>query len=371
MANKPATALAPQSTEKSVEFQAFGSNEKVQLSINIVRKWLVAPTKSGKTASDSDVMKFIMLCKARQLNPWEGDAFLVGYDSQGGPSFSLITAHQAFLKRAEAHGQYDGMKSGVIVEDPKRGVLEVEGDFVLTGQKLLGGWCDVYRKDHTHPKKARLKLETFDKGFGQWKINGSGMIVKCAEADALRGSFPNTLGGLFLDAETVATNGNGNHIAEPTPLAVISEEQRSGLVALAQELCVVEKLGQIVNDAGFDMLAHITVDRFDDVEKAIRAAAEIIDGEIVTDEPDHTEPEVTAEDPPDTDEPEESLDEESVGGASKPISPLESLRANVQSRLDELPKTKRNNLLAGKPLLRDTTESEITALNGEIDAYMV
>lgn len=282
----PPVALQAKSAEKMVEYQAFGSSEKVALSIAIVRKWIAAPTKSGKFASDGDVMRFIMLCKARQLNPWEGDAFLIGYDSQAGPSFSLITAHQAFLKRAEAHGQFDGMKSGVIVEDSKRGVIEVEGDFVLTGQTLLGGWCDVFRKDHSHPKKARLKLDTFDKGFGQWKTNAAGMIVKCAEADALRGSFPNTLGGMYNDAELALRNAGAVGVFESAKEVgppLITEDQRTALVDLAKEKGVVEKLGAIVAAAGFEMLGHITADKYDDVQAAIVAAADqdanVIDAE--------------------------------------------------------------------------------------------
>jgi len=55
-------------------------------------------------------------------------------------------------------------------------------------------------------------------------------------------------------------------------IAVISEDQRTQLVDLAKEAGVIEKLGSIVNAAGFEMLAHITVDRFTGVAQAIRDA---------------------------------------------------------------------------------------------------
>merc|ERR1711991_914366 len=62
------------------------------------------------------MMDFLMLCRARKLNPFEGDAYLVGYDSKDGAKFSLITSHQALLKRAELCQQFDGMESGLILD---------------------------------------------------------------------------------------------------------------------------------------------------------------------------------------------------------------------------------------------------------------
>jgi hypothetical protein len=49
--------------------------------------------------------------------------------------------------------------------------------------------------------RKRIKLGTFNKGRSVWQTNPAGMIVKCAEADALRSSFPTELGGLYLQGE--------------------------------------------------------------------------------------------------------------------------------------------------------------------------
>lgn len=187
--------------ERSVTFTPFGSKDSIKLSVAIVKNLICSPTKSGKVCSDAQAMKFIMLCKAKGLNPFENDAYLVGFDSKDGPSFSLITAHQAFLKRAETHPEYDGMESGVIVRDVNGVLVDREGDFFFEDDTLLGGWATVHFKTRKHPKKSRLKLSTFHQGRSRWNIDPAGMIVKCAEADALRGSFPTMLGGLYLDGE--------------------------------------------------------------------------------------------------------------------------------------------------------------------------
>lgn len=201
--------------DQIVEIVPFQAKDSIKLSVRIVREHLVTPTKSGKMPTDSQVFKFIMLCRARALNPWEGDAFLVGYDGKDDktpPSFSLITAHQAFLKRAEVHQEYDGMRSGVIVsrggEVDAEGriiqlgeVIDLEGDFFLDTDFLLGGWATVYFKNRKIPKVARLKLSTFNTGYSRWQKDPAGMICKCAEADALRSSFPTTLAGMYLEQE--------------------------------------------------------------------------------------------------------------------------------------------------------------------------
>jgi phage recombination protein Bet len=186
--------------DKAIEYTPFGASEKIKLSAAIVRKFVASKTTSGAEASDVDCMKFMMLCKSRGLNPFEGDAYLQGYDSRDGAKFSLITAHQAFLKRAEASPTYDGMESGVVVNNDGE-IQEYQGDMVLDGHVLIGGWAKVYRRDRAYPTYRRVALKTFDTKRSRWEKDPAGMIVKCAEADALRSSFPNSLAGLYMQPE--------------------------------------------------------------------------------------------------------------------------------------------------------------------------
>lgn len=195
------TAMTKPVESKFTEFVPFGSQDKIKLSIEMVKNLIAVKTKSGKTCSDTDAIKFIAMCSARRLNPFEGDSFLIGYDGKDGPAFSLITAHQAFLKRAELHPEYNGMKSGVIVKRDDA-VLDLEGDFYLEGDVILGGWATVHFKTREHPMHKRVRLQRFKKSWGLWVEDPAGMIVKCAEADALRSSFPTMLGGLYLREES-------------------------------------------------------------------------------------------------------------------------------------------------------------------------
>jgi len=247
----PPRALVQAAPKDAVEFTPFGSEDKIKLSLSIVRNFVAEPTKRGDLPDDRDCMRFMMLCRSRRLNPFEGDAFLIGFYDRDtdATKWSLITAHQTFTKRAEQHPEFNGKRSGVIVWPPipcrpcgatgrievsgkdidvgpankamgvnklsvicpaceGRGFIdEIEGDFVPDTDdegnqiKLVGGWCKVYYKTRAIPEHQRLKLATYNKNFGVWRSDPAGMICKCAEAAALRSAFPTVLGGLFLREE--------------------------------------------------------------------------------------------------------------------------------------------------------------------------
>lgn len=192
--------------ETEFNYVPLGEKESIKLTIGLALKYLMPPTKGGHRATEQDAMKFLMLCRARELNPWVGDAYAVGYDTSDGPVFNLITAVQALFKRAELHPEYDGIESGVIVRrksvDGQSSPIEHrEGDFFAEDEVLLGGWARVYRKDCKRPFFESVKLATFNKGISVWKGNPEGMISKVAESGALRKAFPNQLSGLYTKEE--------------------------------------------------------------------------------------------------------------------------------------------------------------------------
>ncbi len=226
------TQVVQSKDPSAVEFVPHGGNDAVKLSLHIVKNLIAVPTRSGKTCSDRDALKFIAMCRARRLNPFEGDAFLVGYDGKNGPEFSLITAHQAFLKRAELHPEFDGMDSGIVIHMADGSLLDRDGDFHLADESVVGGWARVHFKTRKHPTYRRIRLERFNKGFAQWQVDPAGMICKCAEADALRSSFPTMLGGLYMREEGVSASANGaldaaaaNLLPEQVQVAAHSADQ--------------------------------------------------------------------------------------------------------------------------------------------------
>jgi len=206
----PATVL-----EKQITYKAGA--EEVALTRGMVRQFLVKPTRSGAEPGEADIVKFMLLCKGQRLNPWLGDAFLVGYDSKSGPEFSMITSHASLLKRADANDAYDGLKSGVIVKGSDGEIAEMTGKFRLDDDILLGAWAEVLVKDKEFSRK-KVRIQAYEKENKFWKRDREGMIVKCAEAAALREAFPNILQGAYIAEEMMqAVDVSGSVDIGPSP----------------------------------------------------------------------------------------------------------------------------------------------------------
>jgi phage recombination protein Bet len=201
--------LLEKDVKTSVWIEPFGAQpgDEIKMSVPLIRRYIAVPAWDKQKQeeippTDEECVKFLMLCNARRLNPFEGDAYMIPfYDTSSGKhKWSLITAHSAFLKRAELHPYYDGMESGIIVER-KGDILDLPGDFRLDSDKLLGGWSIVHNKNHSHPSIKRVKLTTYVKSFGVWIKDPEGMICKVAEAQNVRDSFPTLIGGMYLREE--------------------------------------------------------------------------------------------------------------------------------------------------------------------------
>lgn len=184
----------------AITYTPVGESESITLTIDRVKEFLCIPTRSGTMPTNSQVMKYMMLCKAQSLNPWVNDAYLVGYDSKDGPSFSLIVSHQALLKRAECSPEYDGLESGVIVKVGDQ-IVERQGKVTYDGEKLIGGWGRVHRKDRKISTYDSVNFKTYNTGRSRWAADPEGMIVKVAEAAALRKTFPSTLAAMYCAEE--------------------------------------------------------------------------------------------------------------------------------------------------------------------------
>jgi phage recombination protein Bet len=198
--------LLAKDSKITTTYTPFGGQESINLSIGLIRRYIATPYVSNGQewqATDEECTRFLLMCRNRKLDPFTGDAFMVPFwdKRQNRPVWSLITSHAAFLKRAETHVDFDGMESGVIVKTEEGQLVERDGDFLHPGDQLLGGWATVYKKTKAHPKKIKVNLGTYKKGFGVWLNDEAGMICKVAEAQAIRDSFPSQTGDLYLREE--------------------------------------------------------------------------------------------------------------------------------------------------------------------------
>lgn len=180
--------------KKKVTYTVDG--EEIGLSRTIVRKYIA---RGDAEVTDAEVVQFIALCKANQLNPFVGDAYLVKFKGQN-PSAQMIISKSAFMKRAESDKRYDGYQAGVIVQRGSE-VLELEGSFYLPGDILSGAWAKVYKKDCRFPVVVRVRMQEYNKGKSTWSSMPGTMIRKVAIAQAFREAFPLKVGNMYIPEE--------------------------------------------------------------------------------------------------------------------------------------------------------------------------
>lgn len=192
--------------ELTVAYEVDG--EKIKLTPSIVQKYIVGEN-SGRI-TQPEFMMFTSLCKARGLNPFLKEAYCIKYKNN--PA-QIVVGKDAVLKRAIKNPNYDGMESGVIIQNKETGeITERKGTFYLRdSETLVGGWAKVYRKDWQHPTYCSVAFDEVAqrKSDGElnsnWKGKGATMVEKVAKVRALRETFVEELGGMY-EAEEIGVD---------------------------------------------------------------------------------------------------------------------------------------------------------------------
>lgn len=183
-----------------VEYEAGG--RKILLTPTIVKSYLVSGEKERVT--DQEVVIFMNLCRFSGLNPWLKEAYCIKFGSE--PA-TMVVGKEAFQKRAETNPAFDGARSGVIVVDGSGALTYRDGTMKLPREEVIGGWAEVYRKDRAHSTRIEVSFDEYagrkrDGSLnGQWAKRPATMIRKVALVQALRESFPSSLGGMYTAEE--------------------------------------------------------------------------------------------------------------------------------------------------------------------------
>ena len=171
------------------------SLQKQDFNADDIRQLLVA--KGNKVQpSDAEVMTFLRVAQGMGANPFLGDIYLIKY-TQDSPA-STVTGKDYFTKVARSLG--GSWKAGLIIQRGDE-VIEVEGEFKLKTDTLLGGWAIVHTKDATMPFGAKVTLEEYSSNQSTWKKMPHTMIRKVALVHSLREAYPERLGGLYDSSE--------------------------------------------------------------------------------------------------------------------------------------------------------------------------
>lgn len=197
--------MQAQSQEKIVvEYEAGG--QKVKLTPAIIRKYLV--TGRGDLVTDQELVFFMHICRARGLNPFNRDCYLIKY-TQSDPA-AIIVSIDKIRQRARLSADCVGWKSGVICRKAD-GSLRYSNGLVMDDEAVIGGWFEAKPKGWEEPFKLEVNLNGYIRKTKDGAVtrfwapeNQPTMIAKVAEAQGLRRLWPEQIQGLYLREEVEA-----------------------------------------------------------------------------------------------------------------------------------------------------------------------
>ena len=137
---------------------------------------------------------FFTICKTYELNPFLKDIYAIKFGSQ--PA-TFVIDYKVMQQAADNNPAFDGLEVGIIYLDKNGAPQERKGAYILPGETLIAGWCDVFRKDRSHANRTyalyseNVKLTKEGEPNTNWANKPVFMCVKVAKAQALRETFPN------------------------------------------------------------------------------------------------------------------------------------------------------------------------------------
>nr|UWG92454.1 MAG: RecT family protein [Bacteriophage sp.] len=149
-------------------------------------------------ASPQELQTLLAIVKNRNLNPFAKEVYFIKY---GNNPAQIVVSKDAFMKRAEQNQNYDGFESGVIYEDEKGELKTKKGVILPRKATLIGGWCEVYRKDRSRPVYREVELSAYNTHKNWWQKAPGQMIEKVAIVAAVRDAFSENVGGLYTADE--------------------------------------------------------------------------------------------------------------------------------------------------------------------------
>lgn len=208
----------------------------------------------AKNVTDIELQYFLILAGSLGLNPFNKEIWCYK-DNKG--NVLIFTGRDGFLVAAQKQSVYGGLRSSYVcandafVMDIPNNIIKHTFDNKNRGA-MVGGYAIAFRKG-AEPTIVWVSFDTFNKGYNAWKTHPGEMIIKVAEAHALKKAFGLT--GVDVEEDydfkndTFAAPLDIEHEEEPiTPSEVIEDELPIEIEALINEADTLESLVNIFND---------------------------------------------------------------------------------------------------------------------------
>lgn len=220
--------------EKEIVYNV--GDQEVKLSSTIVNNFLVR----GNKVTQKEAVAFMMLCKARNLNPFTNEAYLVKFKDDA----QIIVSKEAFMRKAEINPNYEGHECGIIV-NRNGDIIELPGAFKLKTDVLLGAWAKVYVNNKRIPIYISVSIEEYTKGQSTWKSMPCTMIRKVALVQALREAFPSDLGAMHTNEELGVDESQLNKIEVETKDIIEEQAFKEEVEIYSEPVQEVEEVEEV------------------------------------------------------------------------------------------------------------------------------
>lgn len=179
----------------------------------------------AKGASQDEFELFIAIAGKYDLDPFAKEIWCVKYQSS--PA-AIFVSRDGFLKIANRQPAFDGIKSDAIYEGDTLERTD-DGYRMTYGPRTgspTGAIATVYRKDRRMPVTVYASFAEYSAGNNPtWKKFPTAMIVKVAEAQALKKAF--SISGVSAEGERAAMDVAYDEVREPAVTQAMRDELMS------------------------------------------------------------------------------------------------------------------------------------------------
>jgi phage recombination protein Bet len=202
---------------------ANGTDEKMAL-LKTVHTNILGKDKSGNLRPINDLQYFLFQAAQRKLNPFKGQihAVYIWDGALGAEKLIPITGINGFIAIAQRTGRYAGMSECVweinqSTKLPIKATVDVFAYNPVSGKREVvntaTAWYDEYVKlvnEKVNGKSTGNKVPN-----SVWANRPNGQLEKCAQALAIRRTFPEEVGGLYVWQEMDHLIGKDHQLDEP------------------------------------------------------------------------------------------------------------------------------------------------------------
>jgi len=180
--------------------------QEIRLSFDVVRKYLISG--HPEMVTEPEIMIYMGMCKARGLNPFKRDCYLVKY-TPNDPAATIVSIDY-YRSRARAQSDCVGWEQGIIVQTGQHAMELRKGAIIMDGEKLIGGWFRARPKGWEVDLEWTVPLNRYIKTTKEGRVtrfwaedNQPEQIAKVAESQGLRRAWPDEFAKLYIKEEII------------------------------------------------------------------------------------------------------------------------------------------------------------------------